>query len=131
MGKLFIQSFIFLIGIMVLASGASKLYKYCSSRFLGESAYGIVDRPSAGRGLGGRPLIQYEDSSGVMHEFKSVAKTHWFYRPKAGEKIKIFIKKSEPQHAIVDSWIFYLFFPILFLVVGSYCCLYAIFFHRE
>lgn len=131
MGKLFIQSFIFIIGFMVLAAGASNLYKYFNYRFWGETTYGFVDHPSSGRGLGGRPLIHYKDSSGAKHEFKSVAKTHWFHRPKTGEKIKIYIKKSEPQRAIVDSLFFYLFFPTLCVIVGSYCCIYAILFHKE
>ncbi|MBT8346752.1 MAG: DUF3592 domain-containing protein [Desulfofustis sp.] len=131
MSKLFIQLFILSLGVMVFAAGASKIYTYGNYRVWGESTYGVVERPASGRGLGGRPLVRYEDNSGLVHEFKSVAKTHWLFRPVTGDKIKIYFSKDEPQNAIIDSLFFYLFLPILFISVGGFCCIYAIFFHQK
>lgn len=131
MGKLFIQSFIFLLGFMVFAAGGSKIYTYAHYRFRGEATLGEVEHPASSRGLGGRPLIQYEDSSGLLHEFKSVAKTHWFFRPATGEKIKIYYDRDDPRNAIVDSLFFYVVLPVLFICIGGFCCVYAMFFHQE
>ena len=116
---------------MVFAAGASKIHTYGSYRFWGETTFGKVEHPASSRGLGGRPLIQYEDNSGLVHEFKSVAKTHWFFRPETGEKIKIYFDKDEPQNAIVDSLFFYVVLPMIFICMGGFCCVYAIFFHKE
>ena len=131
MGKLFIQSFIFILGFMVCAAGVSKIYTYGSYRIWGEATLGEIEHPASSRGLGGRPVIQYKDSSGFVHEFKSVAKTHWFFRPETGEKINIYFNKDEPQKAIVDSLFFYVALPILFICTGGFCCVYAIFLHKE
>jgi hypothetical protein len=72
-------------------------------------------------------LIRYADAAGDVHEFKSRAKTHWFFRPKKGEKVKIFYQKNDPEKAIAESWVHYVFFPLIFLGAGGYCCLYAVF----
>ena len=131
MSTLLIRSFIFLLGVLVLAAGLNKFSTYCFYRLRGVAVYGVVDHPSSGRGLGGRPVVQYADRSGTLHEFKSVAKTHWFYRPEAGEKIKIYYDNKQPHKAIVDNWFFYLFLPLLLIVVGLYFCIYALWIHRE
>ena len=131
MGKLFIKAFVFVLGFMVFAAGVSKLYTYGSYRFLGETTLGEIAHPASSRGLGGRPLIQYEDSSGLVYEFKSVAKTHWFFKPQTGEKLTVFFDGDEPNKAIVDSKFYYVVLPILFICVGGFCCVYAIFFHKE
>jgi hypothetical protein len=131
MAKLIIQIFIFLLGFMVFAAGAAKIYTYTTYRFWGEATLGEVEHPASSRGIGGRPLIQYADSSGLLHEFKSVAKTHWFFKPETGEKIKIYFDKDEPQNAIVDSLFFYVVLPLFFISIGCFCCVYAIFFHQE
>ena len=116
---------------MVFVAGASKLYTFGSFRFWGETTLGEIVHPASSRGLGGRPLIQFEDSSGLVHEFKSVAKTHWFFKPQTGEKITVYFDKDEPQKAIVDSRFYYVVLPILFICVGGFCSVYAILFHQE
>lgn len=125
-GSLFLRGFIFLLGLIVLMAAVNKLYTYCNYRFRGVMVYGVIEHPSSGRDIGGRPLIQYKDASGSMHEFKSKAKTHWFYKPQKGEKIKIFFYENEPQRAIVDNFFYYVFLPLIFFVVGTYCCLKSI-----
>ncbi|MFW2367258.1 MAG: hypothetical protein ACN4GW_12630 [Desulforhopalus sp.] len=122
----FMRIFILLLGLMMVLPALNKLYIYCSYRYLGHMTYGIIDHPSSGRDIGGRPLIQYNDLTGSVHEFKSRAKTHLFYTPQKGEKIKIFIHQSDPQKAIVDNLFHYVFMPIIFLAAGCYCCLHAV-----
>jgi hypothetical protein len=131
MGTVFLRIFIFLLGLIMAVPAVNILYTYYNYRCQGEVTYGIVDHPSSGRGLGGRPLIQYEDSFGKVHEFKSKAKTHWFRTPKKGERIKVFFDKNEPQKAIADSLIYYLLLPLIFFATGCYCCIYVVFLHKE
>ena len=126
-GSSFTRIFILLLGLMVVLPALNKLYTYCTYRYLGSMAYGIIDHPSSGRDIGGRPLIQYKDSSGSVHEFKSRAKTHWLYTPQKGEKVKVFMHRSGPHKVIVDNLFHYVFLPLILLVAGLYCCLYAIF----
>lgn len=129
-GPVSLRVFVFLLGLIMTLAAFNKLYTYCSFRYFGTVAYGIIEHPSASRDLGGRPLIQYLDESGNTHEFKSRAKTHWFKTPERGEKIKVFIHGKEPHKAIVDSLFYYVFLPLIFLACGCYCCGYAIF-HRK
>lgn len=124
---LFIRFFILALGLILLLPAVNKLYTYGAYRYHGSVVYGMVDHPSSGRDLGGRPLIRYEDKSGNRHEFKSRAKTHWFHRPAKGERIKIFTHWNKPEQAIVDSLFYYVLLPLIFLVAGCYCCLYAVF----
>jgi|GEM_PF-2499325 len=126
-GETFTKVFLFVLGLIMVVPALGKLYTYCSYRYLGNTTYGIVDHPSSARDLGGRPLIQYTDGAGTVHEFKSRAKTHWFYTPIKGEKIKIFIHKTDARKAIVDNLFHYLILPLIFLAAGCYCCLHAVF----
>lgn len=126
-GTIFLRIFIFFLGLMMLFAALNKLYTYCDYRCRGSMAWGIVDHPSSGRDVGGRPLIQYKDAAGELHEFKSRAKTHWFRTPQKGERIKIYFLSNEPKNAIADSPIYYIFLPLIFLVSGGYCCLYGAF----
>ena len=125
-GTISLRIFIFLLGLIMALPAVNLLYTYYKYRCQGEVTYGIVDHPSSDRGLGGRPLIQYKDFLGEVHEFKSKAKTHWFYTPKKGEKIKVFFDKNEPQRAIVDSLCYYFFLPLIFLTAGCCFFMYAI-----
>ncbi|WP_136806520.1 hypothetical protein [Desulfosediminicola flagellatus] len=126
-GTLFVRVFMFILGLIVALPALNTLSKYSNYRFLGSMTYGVIDHPSSGRDFGGRPLIQYVDMAGSTHEFKSRAKAHIFQTPKKGEKIKIFIHKSDPQKAIVDNLFYYVVLPLIFLAVGCYCCLSALF----
>ena len=102
------------------------LYTYCNYRYFGSMAYGTVSHPFTSRDMGGRALIQYVDTAGEDHEFMSRAKTHLFYAPKKGGKIKIFFHKKEPQKAIVDSLLYYVLLPLVFLAVGCCFFIYAV-----
>lgn len=126
LGTIFTRTFIFLLGLMMVLSALHKLYIYCNYRYLGSMAYGIIDHPSSGRDFGGRPLIEYTGLDGRVHEFKSRAKTHLFYTPKRGEKIKILIHKSDPQKVIVDNLFHYVLLPLIFLCAGIYSCSFAV-----
>ncbi len=90
LGTFFMRIFVFVLGLIVILPAVNKLYSYCTYRYRGEMVYGIITHPAFSRDLGGRPLIQYTDAKGGVHEFKSRAKTHWFYAPKNGEKSKYF-----------------------------------------
>jgi hypothetical protein len=125
-GTILARLFIFLLGLIMVPPAVNILYTYCNYRYQGEVAYGIIDHPSSGRDIGGRPLIQYIDTVGEVHTFKSRAKTHWLYAPKKGEKIKIFFHRREPQKAIVDSLLYYVFMPLIFLAAGCCFFMYAI-----
>lgn len=125
-GTSLLRIFIFLLGLMLLLPALNKLYSYYNYRYLGYMVYGTVDHPSSGRDIGGRPWIQYLDKAGNVHEFKSKAKTHWFYAPKRGEKMKVFIHRRDTQKAIVDSLFYYVVLPLILLTAGGYCCLWAI-----
>lgn len=129
MGQISLRIFVFLLGLILVLPALNKLYTYCTYRYLGSVTYGIIDHPSSGRDIGGRPLIQYRDKAGSVLEFKSKAKTHWFYAPKKGEKIKVFIDKNDTQKVIVNSLFYYVFLPLILLVTGSCFCMYAIFPH--
>jgi hypothetical protein len=87
---------------------------------------GVIIDSSRGRGIGGRPFVEYKDLLGNSYERKSKAKTHWFFSPKVGEKIKVFYKKRNPNVAIVDSAFYYIFLPILFIVFGG-CFIFCLF----
>lgn len=126
-GQLSLRIFVFFLGLLLVLPALNKLYTYYNYRYLGSMTYGVIDHPSSGRDIGGRPLIQYRDPAGRVHEFKSKAKTHWFYAPKKGEKIKVFIHKNDTQKAIVNSMFHYVFLPLILFATGSCFCLYAIF----
>ncbi len=130
-GPIFIRIFIFLLGLMMVLTAINKLSIYFQHRYLGRMTYGIIDHPSSSRDFGGRPLIRYESALGEVYEFKSRAKTHWFITPKKGERVKIFFNEKKPQNAIVDNLFYYCFIPLIFLAAGGYCCIYAIFYHKE
>ncbi len=119
------------VGLVLLIPAGYKLLTYCSFRFLGNHTEGIVIHSSSGRDMGGRPFLQYEDGGGSLHEFKSRAKTHWFKRPVLGEKIEVFIDKNDPGTAIVNNLFYYVYLPLLLIVVGGWCFLLGIWFHRE
>lgn len=126
LGTISLRIFIFLLGLVMALPALNMLYTYCNYRYFGSMVYGTVSHPSSGRDMGGRPLIEYADARGEVHEFKSRAKTHLFYAPKKGEKIKIFFHRKDPQKAIVDSLLFYVLLPLIFLAVGCCFFMYAI-----
>jgi hypothetical protein len=79
---------------------------------------GFIIDSSRGRDLGGRPFIEYKDQQGKLYQKKSIAKTHWFFSPKVGEKMKVFYDERDPNIAIVDSKFHYIFLPLCFIAVG-------------
>lgn len=124
--SIFVRFFIFILGLIMVLPALNTLYTYCSYRYMGNTTIGVIDHPSSGRDLGGRPLIKYTDVPGNVHVFKRRAKTHLFQTPQKGEKIQLFIHKSDPQKAIVNNLLYYILLPLIFLAGGCYCCLYAI-----
>jgi hypothetical protein len=84
---------------------------------------GIITDASRGRDMGGRPFVQYKDLHGNSYERKSKAKTHWFFAPKVGEKIRVFYDKSNPNVAIVDNTFHYIILPLFLAAIGV-CCLF-------
>ena len=106
------------LGLLFLLPSAYKLYTYCTFRFHAISVDGIITDASRGRDLGGRPFVTYQDLQGNSHGIKSKAKTHWFFAPKVGEKIKVIYDKRNPDVAIVDSTIHYIVLPLFFITTG-------------
>lgn len=124
-GDLIPKLFMLLIGIMFVIPPVYKLYTYCSFRYRSISVYGVVSDHSRGRGMGGRPFVKFADQSGNHYEIKSQAKTHWFYAPRQGEKIRVFYLKDAPQVAIVDSTFHYIVFPLSLVIIGSFIIAYV------
>jgi Protein of unknown function (DUF3592) len=125
-GKLATRLLILFFGLLFLLPPAYKLYKYCAFRYHAVSVDGIITGPSGGRDLGGRPFVEYKDSLGHSYERKSRAKTNWFFRPKVGNKIKIFYNKRDPHVAIVDSEFYYIVLPLCLMAIGA-CFLFCLF----
>lgn len=125
-GGIITRLFIFSLGIIMIIPALNQLYTYGNYIFWGDSTYGVIDHPASSRDIGGRPLIRYEDMTGSIHEFKSRAKTHLFFTPQRGEKIKILIAGDDSRKAIVNNLFHYLVLPLIFLVAGGYCCLYVL-----
>ena len=76
--------------------------------------------------MGGRPFVEYKDMQGTSYERKSKAKTHWFFAPKVGEKIRVFYDKRDPNIAIVDNTFYYIVLPLCFIIAGSFTILYSV-----
>ncbi len=124
-GNIATKLIILSLGLLFLLPSAYKLYTYCTFRYHAISADGIITDASRGRDLGGRPFVTYQDLLGNSYERKSKAKTHWFFAPKVGEKIKVLYDKRNPAVAIVDSTIHYIVLPLIFIATGA-CLLYCL-----
>lgn len=118
-GNLFTRLIVLSLGLLFLLSSGYKLCTYCAFRYHAISVDGIIVDPSRGRDIGGRPFVEYKDSLGNLYGRKSRAKTHWFFAPKIGEKVKVHYDKSDPNVAIVDSTLHYIFFPLIFIAMGA------------
>ena len=114
------------LGLLLLLPAAVKLTTYGQFRYRAVAVEGRVVGPSPGRGLGGRPFVEYKDRQGNVYETKSRAKTHWFFAPQAGETLKVFYDSRDPAVAIVNSNAHYIFFPLGFMAAGA-GCLYCVF----
>ena len=125
-GNLATKLLILSLGLLFLLPPAYKLYTYCAFRCRAISIDGIIIHSSRGRDLGSRPFVEYKDLLGNLHERKSKAKTHWFFAPKVGEKIKVLYDKRNPDVAIVDSTFYYIFLPLFFIAIGA-CFLFCLF----
>ena len=125
-GKVATRLLILFLGLLFLLPPAYKLYSYCAFRYHAVSVEGNIIGPTGGRGLGGRPFVEYKDSLGHSYERKSKAKINWLFRPKVGKKIKVFYDKRDPQVAIVDSQFYYFVLPLCFIAIGA-CFLVCLF----
>ena len=114
------------VGVMLLIAGLNKLYFYVDLRFVGTETEGIIEHPVTRTVLVGRPLIRYEDATGKTLEFRSKAKTHWFSKPQKGETLSIIYESQGKQREIVNNFLYYVFLPIGFIVVGGYFLLNAL-----
>jgi len=119
-GNMFTKGFTLMIGLLLMLPSAYKVYSYCLFRSQSVVVNGIIDKPLwGGGGFGGRPLITYTDLQGKTHEFRSKAKTHWFFAPRTGEEITVFYLAQDPKTAMVDSMFYHLFLPLFFVVTGA------------
>ncbi|WP_163339088.1 hypothetical protein [Desulfopila sp. IMCC35008] len=126
MNSTILRVFHLLVGVMMVITGCSKLYYYVDFRLMGVEIFGVIEHPATTTVLGGRPLIRYEDALGKIHEFRSKAKTHWFTKPQKGEALSIIYKKAESQRAIVNNLLYYVIWPMGFIVVGCFFLFQAI-----
>jgi len=106
-------------GLILLVPCAYKLYAYSVFRSQTIAVYGIVDKPARGMEMGSRPFVEYKDLAGNVHYIKSKAKTHWFYAPEKGEKIRVFYLEKDPKTAMVDSLFHYIILPLGFMAIGG------------
>ena len=125
-GNIVTKLIILSLGLLFLLPSASKLFTYCAFRYHAISVDGIIIASSRGRDLGSRPFVGYKDLLGNLYERKSKAKTHWFFAPKVGEKVKVLYDKHDPNVAIVDSAFYYIFLPLCFIVIGA-CFIFCLF----
>ena len=121
-GNIVTKLFILVLGLLFLLPPAFKLCNYSVFRLHAISVDGIITDASRGRDMGGRPIVEYKDLHGKSYEKKSKVKTHWFYKPKVGEKVKILYDEHDPNIAIVDNTFHYIILPMFFIAVG-FCCL--------
>lgn len=121
----FLRALFLFIGAMLLIAGFSKLFFYVDLRLTGTKTVGIIEHPATTTVLGGRPLVQYEDATGKTHEFRSKVKTHWFSKPQKGETLSVLYDNKGKQREIVNNFVFYVFLPLGFIVVGAYFLLHA------
>lgn len=117
------------LGLLLLLPAAVKLTTYGQFRYRAVAAEGRVVGPLRGRGLGGRPFVEYRDRQGNVYERKSRAKTHWFFAPQSGEILTVFYDPRDPAVAMVNSNAHYIFFPLCFMSAGA-GCLYCVFRNR-
>lgn len=117
-GNFVIKLIMLSLGLLFLLPPAYKLYTYCAFRSHAISVDGIIIDSSRGRDMGGRPFVEYKDAQGKSYERKSKAKTHWFFAPRVGEKIKVFYDKQDPNIAIVNDTFHYIILPLGFIITG-------------
>ena len=125
-GEVLTRILILVLGLIMFIPAAHQLYRYCQLQFFGIHTTGTVTHSSSGRDWGGRPLIQYVDQDGSLHEFKSKAKTHWFTRPVKGEKIEVLFDRTDSSEVIVNNIFYYVIVSLAFIAAGCYCCLRSI-----
>ena len=113
------------MGLLFLLPSAYKLYTYCVFRYHAIAVDGVISHASRGRDLGSRPFVEYRDLQGNAYERKSKAKTHWFYAPQVGERLKVYYDQRDPTIAIVDSMFHYVVMPLLFFAAGACFLFYA------
>jgi len=118
-GNLMTQVLMLFFGLLLLVPCAYKLTTYVVFRNHAIAVDGIIDKPARGMELGSRPFVEYKDLQGNVYYMKSKAKTHWFYAPKKGAKIKVFYLEKDPGTAMVDSLFYYVFLPLGFMAVGG------------
>jgi hypothetical protein len=118
-GNLMVKLLVLSLGLFLFLSFAYKFYSYAIFRYHSVAVYGKVEKAMWGGDIGGRPFIDYKDTLGKIHSFRSKAKTNWFFAPKKGDKVKVFFLKNDPQQAIVDSVFYYILLPLVFCVLGA------------
>ena len=118
-GNLMTQALMLAFGLMLLLPCSYKLYTYGIFRGQATAVNGIIDKPARGMEMGSRPFVEYRDHQGNVYYLKSKAKTHWFYAPVKGEKIKVFYLQKDPKTAMVDSLFYYVFLPLGFMAIGG------------
>lgn len=116
---LFCVFFLF-IGVMMIIAGINKLYYYVDLQLVGTETDGVIEHPATTTILGGRPLVRYEDAVGIIHEFRSKAKTHWFSKPRKGETLSVIYDKQESQRMIVNDLLYYVLLPLGFIAAGCF-----------
>ncbi|RLB84670.1 MAG: hypothetical protein DRH26_18990 [Deltaproteobacteria bacterium] len=119
LGNLMTRLLMLFFGLVLLVPCAYKLYAYGIFRDQAIAVSGVIDKPARGLEMGSRPFVEYEDLQGNVYYIKSKAKTHWFYAPVKGEKIRLFYLEKDPGAATVDSLFYYVLLPMGFMAVGG------------
>lgn len=124
-GNLLVKIVTLLLGLILFLPSSYKLYTYCIFRYSSTAVYGTIEKPMQSRDIGNRPFIVFKDTQGKEHEFRSKAKTNWFFANKKGDEIKVLFLKNDPQQAIVDSVFYYIVLPISFCCMGGLLVFYV------
>ncbi len=117
--NLFLRSFVFLLGLIIIVPTMYKVYHYTTLRMHCSLTYGWVSRTGQGQYLGSRPYVTFSDANGVIHEVRSNVNYYFLFAPQIGKKLRVFYRESEPESALVDNWVHYILLPVIFLCLGG------------
>lgn len=115
-----VNSFVFALGVIILIPSLYRFSAFVYHHINSTTINGVVVDKGMGRTIGCRPNIQYSDSNGTSHEFKTKIIYHFFVCPEKDEKVKILYREGMPEKTIVASYFYHVFLSSLFILTGLY-----------
>lgn len=106
------------LGLCLVVPFGYRICTYGIFKYQSNAVDGAVVKPLRGGDIGGRAILEYKDLNNNTHEIVSKYKTHWFFAPRPGERIRVLFQPQEPEVAIVDSFFHYIALPLFCVVLG-------------